>query len=101
MDREESSTQNLPAAGETRSADALLVQELRQGDPATSHRFFHEYYPGIYRYLLWLARRPEVAEDLAQETFVRAWRHLDQFDDRGSLRAWLHRIAHREFLRSL
>src|SRR5262249_4438489 len=60
-----------------------------------------DFYPGVYRYLLLLSGRPELAEDLTQETFVQAWRHLEQFAGRSSLRVWLHRIAHREFLQAL
>src|SRR5438093_4845510 len=60
-----------------------------------------EYYPSIYRHLLYLAGQREVAEDLTRETFFHAWRHLDRFEGRAPLRHWLHRIAHREFLRSL
>jgi RNA polymerase sigma-70 factor, ECF subfamily len=97
----DTSCQSSAAAGTSRSADARLVEQLRRGDAEASHRFFGEYYPRIYRYLLWLAQRPELAEDLTQETFLRAWRHLGSFEDQGSLRAWLYRIAHREFLRSL
>ncbi len=33
------------------------------------------------------------AEDLVQETFIRAWRAYDKFEGRSSLRTWLHRIA--------
>jgi RNA polymerase sigma-70 factor (ECF subfamily) len=89
------------APEEACSADGLLVERLRRGDADAGYHFFRDYYPSVYRYLFWLTQRPEQAEDLAQETFLRAWRHLDAFDPRGSLRAWLHRIAHREFLRSL
>jgi RNA polymerase sigma-70 factor, ECF subfamily len=83
------------------SADSHFVKQVRQGDSEATHRLVREYYPGIYRYLLWLTGRPELAEDLTQETLVRAWRHLDTFEARASLRTWLHRIAHREFLRHL
>lgn len=98
---EETSPHRSPAPEEARSTDALLVEQVRRGDPVAGRRFFQEQYPGVYRYLLWLTGRPDLAEDLAQETFVRAWRYLDAFDDRAPLAAWLHRIAHREFLRAL
>src|SRR5258708_34693153 len=35
----------------------------------------------------------EDAEDLTQETFLRAWRRLESFEGRGAVRAWLYRIA--------
>src|SRR5260370_42564951 len=82
------------------TVDALLVEQVRRGDVDAVRTFFHDHYPGIYRYLLWLTERPEMAEDLTQETFLRACRALGRFDARLSLRPWLYRSAPREFLRA-
>jgi RNA polymerase sigma-70 factor (ECF subfamily) len=90
-----------PAEPKLPDADALLLKQLRSGDAEAGHRFVREHYEAIYRYLLYLTGRPDQAEDLTQETFLQGWRHLDTFRGRGSLRGWLHRIAHREFLHRL
>lgn len=47
----------------------------------------------VYRLARQLAG-PDRAEDLTQETFLRAWTHFDQFDARTNCRAWLCRILH-------
>jgi RNA polymerase sigma-70 factor (ECF subfamily) len=83
------------------ASEALLLEQARQGNADAGHRFVRDYYPGVYRYLLYLTGQPETAEDLTQETFLRAWRYLHQFEGRAPLRAWLHQIAHREFLQLL
>jgi RNA polymerase sigma-70 factor, ECF subfamily len=97
----ESALSSPPHDGGALSADTLLVERLRQGDAEAGRRFVREYYPGIYRYLLYLTGRRDAAEDLTQETFLHAWRRLDHFVVRAPLRVWLCRIAHREFLQAL
>src|SRR5690349_2462366 len=98
MDREARSLKRSPAAEAMPSVEGLLLERIRAGDLDAGHRFVRDYYPGVYRYLLYLTGSPEAAEDLTQETFLQAWRRLESFEGRAALRTWLHRIAHREFL---
>lgn len=53
----------------------------------------------VYRFAFWLARDPGVAEDVVQETLLRAWRSLDSLTDDGAAKAWLLTIARREHAR--
>ncbi|MCS3454042.1 RNA polymerase sigma-70 factor (ECF subfamily) [Aeromonas sp. BIGb0405] len=50
----------------------------------------------IYRYAYWLCRDPHVAEDLVQETYLRAWRAIDSLVDDKAAKAWLITILRRE-----
>ncbi len=50
----------------------------------------------LYRYAYWLCHDKQVAEDLVQETFLRAWRALDSLKDEKAAKAWLITILRRE-----
>jgi RNA polymerase sigma-70 factor (ECF subfamily) len=54
------------------------------------------YYNDIFRYAYWLARSRQLAEDLTQETFMRAWRAFDSLQSEGAAKAWLFTILRRE-----
>jgi RNA polymerase sigma-70 factor (ECF subfamily) len=54
------------------------------------------YSTDIYRIAYWLCRDKMIAEDLSQETFLRAWRALDSLEDETKSRAWLVTILRRE-----
>ncbi|MCH7817375.1 MAG: sigma-70 family RNA polymerase sigma factor [Proteobacteria bacterium] len=53
-------------------------------------------YQDVYRYAFWLCRRQPLAEDLVQETFLRAWRSLDSLQNDKAAKAWLFTILRRE-----
>jgi RNA polymerase sigma-70 factor (ECF subfamily) len=55
--------------------------------------------PDLYRFAFWLARDRAVAEDVVQDTLLRAWRSLDGLGEDGAARPWLLTIARREFAR--
>jgi RNA polymerase sigma-70 factor, ECF subfamily len=55
--------------------------------------FFKGDYKRIFRYVLSMIRDTTEAEDLTQETFLRAYQHRDSLRDEGAQTAWLYRIA--------
>lgn len=55
----------------------------------------------LYRYAVWLCKDRTRAEDLVQETFMRAWKSLGKLCDDKAGKSWLITILRREFLRSL
>jgi len=54
------------------------------------------YSKDLYRFGYWLAKDPNVAEDLVQETFSRAWKNLESLRDEKAAKAWLLTILRRE-----
>lgn len=55
-----------------------------------------QFYHDIFRYAYWLSRSRQQAEDLTQETFMRAWRAFDSLQSQGAAKAWLFTILRRE-----
>lgn len=64
-------------------------------------RFSHDFAADLYRYLLWLCKDPDTAADVAQETWIRAWRSWDKLRDAKAAKQWVLTIARREFYRFL
>src|SRR5690606_37482125 len=56
----------------------------------------NELYQDVYRYAYWLCKNSALAEDLVQETFLRAWRSLDSLQNDKAAKAWLFTILRRE-----
>jgi RNA polymerase sigma-70 factor (ECF subfamily) len=57
--------------------------------------------PAVYRVARSIVRDPGLAEDVVQETMIRAWRSRDQLRDPGRERVWILRIAHNTAVSSL
>jgi len=75
------------------SHDALLVAGVQAGDENAFSAVVERYQGPIGRYLLRLTGDPALAEDLCQETFLRAYRALFKMNDDLALKPWLHRIV--------
>lgn len=58
------------------------------------------YSADLYRYAVWLVRDSRTAEDLVQETFMRAWKAIDSLRDPALAKTWLITILRRERARA-
>ncbi len=56
--------------------------------------WFEKYATSIYKYILLILKDPQLAEDLTQETFVKAFIHEKQFKGDSEVKTWLYRIAY-------
>ncbi|EYF08140.1 Hypothetical protein CAP_5900 [Chondromyces apiculatus DSM 436] len=74
-------------------ADAALVAGLRRRDPRAFDEVYTRYQGRIWSFLVRLAGRRDVAEDLVQETWMQVARYAERLDENTDLRAWLFTVA--------
>jgi RNA polymerase sigma-70 factor (ECF subfamily) len=75
-------------------SDEALLAGLAAGETAAGAAFIRRYQARVYGLVITIVRDPGIAEDVAQETFVRAWRNAGTYDARrGRVATWLLTIA--------
>jgi RNA polymerase sigma-70 factor, ECF subfamily len=74
-----------------------LIVAAQRGDRPAFARLVEHYWDRLYRWLYHLAHDQHTAEDLAQETFLKAFAGLKKFQAGTNFGAWLFRIAHNNF----
>ncbi len=80
-----------------RADEHRLIRRSQQGDRAAFAQVVERYWDRLYRWLYRLTHNRHTAEDLAQETFLKAMAGLDRFKAGTNFGAWLFRIAHHNF----
>jgi RNA polymerase sigma-70 factor (ECF subfamily) len=73
--------------------ESTLLERARSGDRAAFGSLVRLHHARIHRLAVQLTGGRGEADDVAQETFVRAWRAIDRFDGRAELFTWLYRIC--------
>ncbi len=82
----------------SKPSEKFSLEALRNGDRTEFAALVEAYYAMIYRLAIKMVGNPQDAEDILQETFIKAYRHLKDFDGRSSLSTWLYRVATNEAL---
>ncbi|MBG7609311.1 MAG: sigma-70 family RNA polymerase sigma factor [Anaerolineae bacterium] len=73
--------------------DYELVINAQQGDRNAFGELVRRHRAGVINLIYRLYGDSQLAEDAAQDAFVRAWQHLNQFKPKAAFRSWLYRIA--------
>lgn len=79
-----------------KNSDSDQVLSAMKAKQKRYEALVHAFHADIYRYAYWLVKDKAVAEDIVQETFLRAWRSLDSLNDNQAAKAWLITILRRE-----
>lgn len=75
-----------------------LLGAIRDGDRGAAEEIVERTYSAVYASLVRLCGESDLAADLTQETYRKAWEALGGFDGRSQLFTWLYRIAYTTFL---
>lgn len=81
--------------------EAALVARTREGDPKAFGLLVRKYEGKIFRLAQHITQNREDAEDVLQETFLKAFEHLDQFQGNSKFYTWIVRIAVNQALMKL
>ncbi len=73
--------------------DELLIRRAQHGDADAFEQLLLEHQKNVYNLCYRMAGDPDDAMDLSQETFLRAWRCLDQYQFASAFSTWLYRLC--------
>ena len=87
-----------PELGQLAGDEADLIRAAQAGDRPAFAALIERYWDRLYRWICRLTRDAVVAEDITQETFLKAFAAVGRFQPGSNFRAWLFRIAHNNFV---
>jgi RNA polymerase sigma factor (sigma-70 family) len=86
---------------ETQADDALLISRIRAREMDAFKALYRNYHPRLTRFLLKLIRRPELVEEVMNDTLMVVWERPEGFNGDSKLSTWIFAIAYRKAMKSL
>src|SRR5262245_31977864 len=84
-----------------KSSERSMIRKAKAGDGKAIEGLIRAHQDALYAFMLRMSGRPDVAEDIVQEAFVRVLKNLDRFDPRFRFSTWLFTIAKRLYVNSM
>lgn len=80
--------------------EARLLQRVAGGEPGAFEALYRLYHPRLTRFLGSMVRKPEVVEELVNDTLLAVWRKPDAYNGACKLSTWIFAIAYRKALKA-
>jgi RNA polymerase sigma-70 factor (ECF subfamily) len=80
--------------GSSAASDEALLERMASGDKAALQSLFARHYTRVYRFAIRQVGKEEMAEEIANDVFLEAWRHAGRFEGRSAVSTWLFAIAY-------
>jgi RNA polymerase sigma-70 factor (ECF subfamily) len=80
-------------SGKPTGDELVLIADAQQGDKGAFSELVRRHHRGVISVVYRMCGDADLAEDAAQEAFIRAWQHLPGYRPRSPFRNWLYRIA--------
>lgn len=91
--------QRRPASGQTQQASELqLFMRARDGDVSAFEELYRGYHPRLARFLSRMLRRPQMVEEVLNDTMMVVWQKSRSFEGASKLSTWIFGIAYRKAL---
>jgi RNA polymerase sigma-70 factor, ECF subfamily len=81
--------------------EARIIERASEGDPLAARTLYERYAPRVYAVVRRIAGNDDLADDYAQEAWIRVFRALPTFRGESRFSTWLHRVAVNAALQSL
>ncbi len=73
--------------------DAQLITLYREGNPRAFEGIVNRYAQVIYRFVFKMVKNRDIAHDIVQDTFIKVWKNIKEFDNSKNFKTWIFIIA--------
>jgi RNA polymerase sigma-70 factor (ECF subfamily) len=90
-----------PSSRGSNGEELLILEKIRLGDYGAFERLYRLYHPRLTNFLLKMVRRPQLVEEVLNDTMMVVWQRPDSFHGGSKLSTWIFAIAYRKALKGL